>query len=62
MITTLFHFHLSEEIANKILFKIFLDDNKIKYREITDEDIEIITDDDNAYIKACQKYINLKMQ
>lgn len=59
MINTLFHFNLPHEIANKILFKVFLDENKIKYKEVTDYDIEISTDE---YIIACNKYFKLKME
>ena len=58
MINTLFHFNL----PNKILFKIFLDENKIKYKEVTDYDIEIGTDDTDEYITACNKYFKLKME
>lgn len=62
MINTLFHFNLPHEIANKILFKVFLDENKIKYKEVTDYDIEISTDDTDEYTIACNKYFKLKME
>lgn len=62
MINTLFHFNLPHEIANKILFKVFLNENKIEYKEVTDYDIEISTNDTDKYTIACDKYFKLKIE